>query len=89
VQRHGGTTQRRAGYGEQLIERLSSDLHEQFGRGFSSDNLEYMPRFSPAYPTTAISETASRKLTLTQLTQAFTLPWSAIVLDASQGKMLG
>lgn len=86
---------RRAGYGEQLIERLSSDLTEQFGRGFSPDNLEYMRRFFLAYPATAISETLSRisggelgakisetafrKLTLTQLTQAFTLPWSAYV----------
>lgn len=86
---------RRAGYGEQLIERLSADLTQQFGRGFSPDNLEYMRRFFLAYPVTAISETASRisdgelganisetvsgKLTLTQLTQAFTLPWSAYV----------
>lgn len=86
---------RRAGYGEQLIERLSADLTEQFGRGFSPDNLEYMRRFFLAYPATAISETLSRisggeqgpkisetvsaKLTLAQLTQAFTLPWSAYV----------
>ncbi|MGA8515102.1 MAG: PDDEXK nuclease domain-containing protein [Burkholderiaceae bacterium] len=86
---------RRAGYGEQLIERLSLDLTQQFGRGFSPDNLENMRRFFLAYPTTAISETLSRisgrerdhaisetvsaQLTLTQLTQAFTLPWSAYV----------
>ena len=30
---------RRAGYGEQLIERLSADLTQQFGRGFSARNL--------------------------------------------------
>lgn len=36
---------RRAGYGEQLIERLSADLTQQFGRGFSPDNLENMRRF--------------------------------------------
>jgi predicted nuclease of restriction endonuclease-like (RecB) superfamily len=86
---------RRAGYGEQLIARLSADLTQQFGRGFSPDNLEYMRRFFLAYPTTVISETLSRisdnelganisetvsgKLTLTQLTQIFTLPWSAYV----------
>ena len=86
---------RRARYGEQLIERLSLDLTQQFGRGFSPDNLEYMRRFFLAYPAPAISETLSRisggelganisetksgKLTLTQLTQAFTLPWSAYV----------
>ena len=86
---------RRAGYGEQLIERLSLDLTQQFGRGFSPDNLEHMRRFFLAYPVIAISETlsrisdvglgakisetASRELTLVQLTQAFTLPWSAYV----------
>ena len=29
----------RAGYGEQLIERLASDLTQRFGRGFSRQNL--------------------------------------------------
>ncbi len=53
---------RRAGYGEQLIERLALDLTQQFGRGFSVDNLENMRRFYVAYPLSAISETASRKL---------------------------
>ena len=41
---------RRAGYGEQLIARLSSDLTTQFGRGFSVDNLENMRRFYGIYP---------------------------------------
>ncbi len=86
---------RRAGYGEQLIARLSLDLMEQFGRGFSPDNLENMRRFFLSNPTAAISETLSRisgnaldsgisetasaELTLAQLTQAFSLPWSAYV----------
>ncbi|VFR18948.1 FIG074102: hypothetical protein [plant metagenome] len=30
---------RRAGYGEQLMARLSADLTARFGRGFSPDNL--------------------------------------------------
>jgi len=84
---------RRAGYGEQLIERLSLDLTQQFGRGFSPDNMENMRRFFLAFPMELISETVSRisenklgnkisetvsgKLTRAQLTQAFTLPWSA------------
>ena len=86
---------RRAGYGEQLIERLSIDLTQAFGRGFSADNLENMRRFFLAYSVPAISETlsrisgkrpsatisatASRKITLQDLTEAFTLPWSAYV----------
>ena len=86
---------RRAGYGEQLIARLSADLTARFGRGFSADNLENMRRFFLAYPLPAISETASRKLgnglhtgkcqtvsmelSLSDLAETFTLPWSAYV----------
>lgn len=84
---------RRAGYGEQLIERLSLDLTRQFGRGFSVDNLENMRRFYAAFPmeritqtlsrnsgsASNISETASRKFDLIELSQAFPLPWSAYV----------
>lgn len=86
---------RRAGYGEQLMERLSADLTIRFGRGFSPDNLENMRRFFIAYPLSAISETLSRKSaaaldagnpgivpgasSLSELSQVFTLPWSAYV----------
>ena len=47
---------RRAGYGEQLIERLSLDLTQQFGRGFSVRNLEQMRLF---YVTWSIPQTVS------------------------------
>lgn len=86
---------RRAGYGEQLIARLSSDLTTRFGRSFSVDNLENMRRFFFAYPRSLISETLSRKsggelsteksetvsrnFDLSELTQVFILPWSAYV----------
>jgi hypothetical protein len=30
----------RAGYGEQLLERLAEDLTKRFGRGFSRQNLQ-------------------------------------------------
>ena len=86
---------RRAGYGEQLIERLSLDLTQAFGRGFSADNLENMRRFFLAYsvpaisetlsrisgksPPAKISETVSRKFSLQELTEVFNLPWSAYV----------
>jgi len=86
---------RRAGYGEQLMERLSADLTARFGRGFSPDNLENMRRFFVAYPVGTISETlsrksgerlpvansetVSRKFDLSELSQVFTLPWSAYV----------
>jgi predicted nuclease of restriction endonuclease-like (RecB) superfamily len=81
------------GYGERLIERLSLDLTQQFGRGFSADNLENMRRFYSAYPAEKISETlsrisakkgalkisetVSRKFGLHDLAEVFPLPWSA------------
>lgn len=86
---------RRAGYGAQLIERLSLDLTQQFGRGFSARNLEQMRQF---YLTWRIPQTVSaefsKQLTTTvpkksqavsailgwtELVNAFTLPWSAYV----------
>ncbi|MCH4579932.1 PDDEXK nuclease domain-containing protein [Achromobacter xylosoxidans] len=86
---------RRAGYGEQLMERLSTDLTARFGRGFGVNNLESMRRFYLAYPQPEISQTLSGKLgneslpgksqtvsgelSLSELAQVFTLPWSAYV----------
>jgi predicted nuclease of restriction endonuclease-like (RecB) superfamily len=40
----------RAGYGEELIERLARDLVQRAGRGFGVRNLAYMRRFFLAYP---------------------------------------
>ncbi|PAW85343.1 MAG: hypothetical protein B9S33_09915 [Pedosphaera sp. Tous-C6FEB] len=52
----------RAGYGEELLERLSADLTARLGRGFGVDNLENMRRFYLAFSEGKISETLSRKL---------------------------
>jgi predicted nuclease of restriction endonuclease-like (RecB) superfamily len=86
---------RRASYGEQLIERLSLDLTQQFGRGFSSQNLWQMRQFFETWGMDQILQTLSGelrklptpsggskrapKLSLQELSQAFTLPWSAYV----------
>jgi hypothetical protein len=40
----------RAGYGEELIKRLSRDMMEKFGRGFSTTNLKMMRLFYHAFP---------------------------------------
>ena len=50
---------RRASYGDQLIERLSIDLTQAFGRGFSARNLDQMRQF---YATWAIPQTVSAEL---------------------------
>jgi hypothetical protein len=51
----------RAEYGKELLQKLSQDLNNRFGRGFPPDNLEAMRRFYLSYPI-EISETVSRKL---------------------------
>ncbi|QTD44090.1 PDDEXK nuclease domain-containing protein [Ottowia testudinis] len=82
---------RRAGYGEQLIERLSADLTAQFGRGFSRPNLQQMRSFFLTWPIrqTVSSESLpappqgrpllARPSRLDELAQVFLLPWSAYV----------
>jgi len=40
----------RAAYGEELLSRLSKDLTQRFGRGFSRQNLQNMRSFHLAFP---------------------------------------
>jgi hypothetical protein len=47
-QEQGGEA--RAGYGEVLLERLSTDLTYRFGRGFSVRNLRQMRAFFTGWP---------------------------------------
>jgi hypothetical protein len=42
--------QERAGYGEQILSKLSQDLTGRFGRGFGVDNLELFRAFHLTYP---------------------------------------
>jgi len=54
---------KRAVYGAELLKELSSRLTEEFGRGFSRSNLEYMRKFFLEWQKHAsISQTASGKL---------------------------
>ncbi len=69
----------RAGYGEELLLRLSKDLTRRFGRGFSPDQLELMRLFHQAYPPEKISVTLSRKSPLGPLPRTFPLSWSHYV----------
>lgn len=50
----------RAGYGEELIKRLSADMTAKFGRGFSQMNLRNMRRFYLEFPI-QIQQTVSVK----------------------------
>ncbi len=52
--------QQRAEYGKQILKDLSKKLTQEFGKGFSEDNLGNMRKFFLTYPL-SISETLSRK----------------------------
>ncbi|MFT5859174.1 MAG: hypothetical protein ACI865_001272 [Flavobacteriaceae bacterium] len=70
---------KRAQYGKGLIKELSIALTNEFGKGFSPDNLENMRRFYLAYGN---SETVSRKLEYQKTERAsrqFILSWSHYV----------
>ncbi len=52
---------RRAEYGDELLERLSRDLTERHGRGFSRQNLQNMRQFYVAFGPSQIRQTLSGK----------------------------
>jgi predicted nuclease of restriction endonuclease-like (RecB) superfamily len=78
----------RAEYGKELLKELSARLQEEFGKGFSERNLEYMRKFFLTWRERLpeISQKASAKLTLIGKGQIlsgkspFTLSWSHYVL---------
>ena len=73
----------RAGYGQELLKRLSRDLKRRLGRGFSERNLEQMRLFYLNWPDPptgsataggdSISQTLSAK---SSRAPQFPLPWS-------------
>ena len=80
---------KRAAYGAELLKELSERLTEEFGRGFSRSNLEYMRKFFLEWQKHApISQTASGQSALTEISQTqsgkfkrpFTLSWSHYVV---------
>ena len=61
--------EKRAGYGEELLDRLATDLNSRFGRGFSRQNLQNMRQFYHAAPPEQIRQTLSGKLALQEKCQ--------------------
>ena len=71
---HEQKGEKRAEYGAELLKELSARLTEEFGRGYSEDNLALMRKFYQVFTDRSqISETVSRK-------SPFTLSWSHYVL---------
>jgi hypothetical protein len=54
--------QAKARYGDELLERLATDLGQRFGRGFGRENLRLMRQFYLGYLPDRISQTLSGKL---------------------------
>ena len=54
----------RASYGKDVLGKLSKKLTDEFGKGFSVDNLERMRKFYYTFPN---SDTLSRKFELVTL----------------------
>lgn len=52
----------RAEYGEKVIRKISKDLTEEYGRGYSSTNLFNMVKFSNNFPDLKIVQTLSGQL---------------------------
>ena len=91
----------RAGYGEEVIDRLSIDLSGRFGRGFSRSNLQVMRSFYLAFRTAGIGPKTSRKpaerksqtvsgefdpVRMAALTKAFPLSWSHYALLSQRAR---
>ncbi len=64
----------RAGYGEELLARLSTDLTKRFGRGFSVDNLERARKFYLTFSVTKKSATPLRISSSTALASISATP---------------
>mgnify|MGYP001617654616 CR=1 FL=1 len=63
----------RAGYGEELIKRLSADMTAKFGRGFSTTNLKMMRLFYQTFPirqTVSDESLTSEKSSIQQIVSA-------------------
>ncbi|NEV62759.1 PDDEXK nuclease domain-containing protein [Thiorhodococcus minor] len=82
---HEQEGEERAAYGQELLKHLSEVLTEEFGRGFSRSNLEYMRRFYLAYQDRSpISQTLSGKSLAVEIPRTalaksdvpWTLSWS-------------
>lgn len=52
----------RAEYGKEIVQSLSAQLTEEFGKGFSTKNLRHMMTFAKSFPDLEIVSTLSRQL---------------------------
>lgn len=96
--------EKRAEYGEKIVQSVAGQLTREFGRGYSERNLAHMVRFAEAFPDTQILHTLCAKLTWSHFRQIVQLQdplkrdfyaemcrienWSVRKLDEKIGGML-
>lgn len=71
--------EQRAEYGQYILKNLSAYLTENFGKGYSQDNLKLMRKFYTIYSHDVIGETVfpqSKNLPSTETGRKFYLSWS-------------
>jgi len=73
----------RAEYGEKILERLSVDLTDRFGKGFSAENLRLMRNF---YLTFGKSKTLSWKFKEDEKQKSQTLSRKSTIPQTASGK---
>lgn len=78
VEREQGGKER-AGYGEEVMKRLATDLSKALGRGFSLSNLKSMRQFYLSWPPTQGEERKGQTTSGQLRAQHFQLPWSHYV----------
>jgi predicted nuclease of restriction endonuclease-like (RecB) superfamily len=59
----------RAEYGQEIVQTLSAQLTQEFGRGFGRRNLEQMIRFAEVFPDERIAQTLSAQLSWSHFTE--------------------
>ncbi len=57
--------QKRAGYGENIVQAVAAQLEQEFGRGFGDKNLRRMIQFAEVFPEREIVVSLIRQLTWT------------------------
>lgn len=94
----------RAEYGQEIVRTLADKLTEQFGKGWSKRNLNYMMQFATTFPDLQIVQSLIAQLSWTHFTKLFVIEdpikrdfyatmaaqerWSTRTLDERIGSLL-
>lgn len=84
---HEQKGQKRAAYGKALLKELAAKLTEEFGRGFSEDNLTLMRKFYLLFhDRIQISETVSRRLAFREKSHTPSGQFASVQISATSSR---